>query len=146
MVKQNDALFYTCSLIECIGRETKQPRGDIVRLLGRDLDRIYSHADVFHCEMLLKVAYDFIDRLAIPSGLYDVVAMCRYKVPDCWEIGSVFERLIEDCYKEEDALKGVREVFGSWLAEKILHFNSDLYYQPREYLAACYKEGQIIAA
>ena len=145
-MKHVDALFYTCSLIACMGRETKLPRGEIVRLLGQNLKRIYSHADVFHCEPLIKVAYDFIDRLSIASGTYDVVAQCRYTVPDCWEIGSVFERLIEDCYEEGAAVKGIREVYSSWLAEKILYFNSDLSYQPREYLAACYREGQIIAA
>ena len=145
-MKHNDALFYTCSLVECIGRETKQPRGEVIRFLDHDLVRIYSHADVFHCEPLQKVAYDFIDRAAIPTGTYDVMANSRYAVPDCWDIGEVFERLIEDSYSETDVLTGIRDVFSSWIAGAILNFNSDLYYQPREYLAACYREGRIIAA
>ena len=38
----------------------------------------------------------------------------------------------------------IAEVFSSWMADKILDFNSDLYYQPREYLAECYKAGEIL--
>ena len=145
-MKRDDALFYTCSLIECIGREVKQPRGEIIRFLGEDLNRIYSHADVFHCEPLRKVAYDFIERKQIPMGCFDVAEKAKYAVPDCWDIGEVFERLIEDCYEKETVLTGIQEVYSSWLTDEILNFNSDLYYQPREYLAACYREGQILAA
>ena len=38
----------------------------------------------------------------------------------------------------------IAEVFSSWLAEHILNFNTDLYYQPREYIAECYRAGEII--
>ena len=96
--------------------------------------------------MLEKVADDFITRNGIPVGDYDVVARARYALPDCWDIGEVFQRLVEDCYGGERTLEGVRAVFRSWLCGAILNFNSDLYYQPREYLAACYREGRIIAA
>lgn len=145
-MKRNEALFYTCCLVEQIGRETLLERGRVTEALGRDLDRIYSHSDVFHCEPLKKVAWDFIERDRIPTGRYDAVAAARYSVPDIWEIGEVFARLIEDCYAAKDALLGIREVFSSWICPAILNFNSDLYYQPREYLAACYREGKIIAA
>uniref|UniRef100_UPI00388DAC8E hypothetical protein n=1 Tax=Methanobrevibacter sp. TaxID=66852 RepID=UPI00388DAC8E len=67
-----------------------------------------------------------------------------YNIPDYWEIGEVFERLIEDNYDEKDVFRGIKEVFSSWLAEKILNFNSYLYYQSRQYLAECYKAGEII--
>jgi len=33
-----------------------------------------------------------------------------------------------------------------WLADRILNFNSDLYYQSREYIALCYKEGEVLLA
>ena len=145
-MKQNDALFYTCCLVEQIGRAAKQPRGRVVAALGKDLNRIYTHADVFHCEPLEKVAWDFIERDHIPMGDYDVEASARYAVPDAWEIGEVFARLAEDCCPEADLPQGIREVFSSWLCPEILNFNSDLYYQPRDYLAACYREGRIIAA
>lgn len=50
-MKNNNALFYTCSLIEYIGRTTKQSRSAVVKYLGANtIKRIYKYADVFHCD------------------------------------------------------------------------------------------------
>lgn len=143
-MKNNDNLFYTCSLIEYIARRSKNCRDDIVKCLDADLKRIYSYADVFHCEPIEKVADDFMQRNAISDGNFDNLTGCKFIVPDYWDIGEVFSRLIEDCYEEKNVIQGIKEVYGSWLAERILNFNTDLYYQSREYLALCYKEGRII--
>lgn len=144
MQKNNNALFYTCSLIEFIARKTKNNRKDIVNILDEDIERIYNFQDVFHCEPIEKVADDFIERNNIPLGEFDNISKCKYSIPDYWDIGEVFERLIEDCYDENDVFIGIREVYSSWLSERILNFNSDLYYQPRDYLAECYKSGEIL--
>ena len=146
MDKNNNSLFYTCSLIEFISRQKKNNRKDIIEYLGEDLERIYNYEDVFHCEPIEKVANDFIIRNNISTGNFDNISKCKYNIPDYWEIGEVFERLIEDIYDEKDVFRGIREVYSSWLAEKILNFNSDLYYQSRQYLAECYKAGKIIIA
>lgn len=146
MEKNNNALFFTCSLIEYISRITNNRRSDIVNYLGSDLKRIYDYADVFHCESIEKVADDFIVRNNITNGEYDNISKCKYAVPDYWDIGEVFERLIEDSCKDEDVISGIVEVYNSWLAEKILNFNSDLYYQSREYIATCFKEGKLLLA
>ena len=59
--KNNNDLFYICSLIEYIGRKTKQPRKKVADYLGRKhIHRIYEHADVFHCEPIEKVAEELI--------------------------------------------------------------------------------------
>lgn len=144
MQKNNNSLFYTCSLIEFISRITKNKRIDVIDYLGNDLERIYNYQDVFHCEPIEKVADDFITRNNIPIGNYDNISKCKYSIPDYWDIGEVFERLIEDCFDEKDVFDGIREVYSSWLAEKIFNFNSDLYYQPRDYLAECYRKGKIL--
>ncbi len=146
MKKNNTALFYTCSLIEFIARQTKNERSHVVNLLGDNIERIYKYQDVFHSEPIEKVADDFIIRACIPDGQFDNVGLCRYSVPDYWDIGEVFSRLLEDCYSEEEIFKGIREVYNSWISKKILNFKSDLYYQSREYIAECYRSGYIIAA
>ena len=47
----NNKLFFTCSLIEFIGRKMKRTRKEITEALGKEaVDRIYEYADVFHCE------------------------------------------------------------------------------------------------
>ncbi|RAP45055.1 MAG: hypothetical protein BZ135_06915 [Methanosphaera sp. rholeuAM6] len=144
MNKNNNALFYTCSLIEFISRQTNNHRNTVINLLGNDLERIYNYSDIFHQEPIEKVADDFITRNNISTGQFDNVSECKYIVPGYWDIGEVFERLIEDCYDEENVFVGIREVYDSWLADKILNFNTDLYYQPRDYLRECYKEGKIV--
>ncbi len=145
-MKNNSDLFFLCSLIEYIARRTKNRRSDVVNRLGDDLSRIYEYADVFHCEPIEKVADDFMQKDAISEGNYDNLSKRKYIIPDYWDIGEVFARLIEDCYEEENIIKGIKEVYASWIAEKILNFNSDLYYQSREYLAVCYKEGKLLLA
>ena len=58
--KNNNNLFFTCSLIEYIGRMRKQCRCKIVDYLGRkNIKRIYNYADVFHCEPIEKSCYRF---------------------------------------------------------------------------------------
>ena len=90
-MKNNSALFYTCSLIEYIGREQKQKRDNVVKLLGREIiKRIYRYADVFHCEPIEKTADDFINMCSIPVGVYNNVERARYEVPDYWTIGEVY--------------------------------------------------------
>lgn len=144
MDKNNNSLFYTCSLVEFISRQTKNYPKDVINYLGEDLERIYNYEDVFHCEPIEKVADDFITRNHIQKGIFDNVSKCKYNVPSYWEIGEVFERLIEDNYEKDEVFNGIREVYSSWITTEILNFNSDLYYQPREYLSECYKRGEIV--
>lgn len=143
-----NSLFYVCSLIEFIGRQCKLRRGDVVQRLGKEtLSRIYRYADTFHCEPIAKVADDFIRIMQVPSGDFDNVATCKYEVPSYWDIGKVYARLIEDTVSEEqDPIEKLIEVYGSWVDAAISRYNSDLFYQPREYLAQSYKAGALLAA
>ena len=84
----------------------------------------------------------------IPQGSFDNVAACRYTVPDYWTIGEVYERLIEDTAQEDtDAaiVDKLMEVYTSWIDTAISNYNSDFYYQSRDYIAECYREGKICA-
>lgn len=143
--KNNNNLFFTCSLIEYIGRTVKQKRGDVVKVLGKNrIERIYSYADVFHCEPIEKVAWEFIEESNMETGNFDNVALCRYTIPDYWDIGEVYERLIEDSYSDQDIVKGIWEVYHSWISDAISDYNTDFYYQPRDYIAVCYDEGKVL--
>lgn len=143
--KNNSRLFYTCSLIEFIGRKKKRKRREVVDFLGiKALERIYDYSDVFHCEPIEKVAAEFIDEYKITDGSFDNVADCKYLVPDYWTMGEVYERLIEDCYTDRDVVSGIWEVYHSWIDESISDYNTDFYYQSRDYIAACYVKGNIL--
>lgn len=147
-MKNNSALFYACSLIEFIGRERKMKRSEVVRILGeKTIRQIYRYADVFHCEPIAKTADDFITNLNIPEGAFDNVASCRYEVPDYWTIGEVYERLIEDISGDDEAhiVDRLMEVYTSWISDAISNYNTDFYYQPRDYISECYQEGKVCA-
>ena len=145
-MKNNSDLFYTCSLIEFIGRQQKLKRSEVVQRLGiKIITRIYQYADVFHCEPIEKTADDFITRCNIPMGSFDNVADCRYSVPDYWTIGEVYERLIEDVSGEdmEHIMERLMDVYTSWMDDAISNYNTDFFYQSREYIHECYKEGKV---
>ena len=145
-MKNNSDLFYTCSLIEFIGRQQKLKRSEVVQRLGiKTITQIYQYADVFHCEPIEKTADDFITRCNIPMGSFDNVADCRYSVPDDWTLGEVYERLIEDVSGEdmEHIMERLMDVYTSWIDDAISNYNTDFYYQSREYIYECYKEGKV---
>ena len=147
-MKNDSALFYTCSLIEYIGRIRKQRRSEVVKYLGKSIvKRIYDYADVFHCEPIEKIADEFISRCNIPEDTFDNVEKCRYEVPDYWTIGEVYERLIEDISDDnkDSIIEHMMEVYSSWISDAISDYNTDFFYQSREYICECYKEGRICA-
>ncbi len=146
-MKNNNDLFYTCSLIEYIGRKTHNKRDEVVKALGKEtINHIYSYADVFHSDLIDKVADEFIERSELKTGDYDNVGKCKYNVSDYWDIGEVYSRLIEDCYKDgDDLIQILIDVYSSWISDAISNYNSDMFYQPRDYIYECYKEGKICA-
>ena len=147
-MKNNSDLFYTCSLIEYIGRKQKQRRETVVKLLGQEtIRRIYRYADVFHCEPIAKTADDFIHICNIPVGAYDNLEKAKYEIPDYWTIGEVYERLIEDVSEDntEAVVDTIMAVYSSWISDAISNYNTDFYYQSREYICQCYTEGEVCA-
>ena len=143
-MKNDSALMFTCSLIEFIGRRQKLPRSEVVRALGeKNITRIYKYADVLHCEPIARVADEYITMAGIGTGDYDNVKKCRYEVPDYWDIGEVYERLIEDV-SQENVIETLFEVYSSWISETISNYNSDFFYQPRDYIRECYLEDEVL--
>ncbi len=145
MSKNNSDLFFCCSLIEYIGRECKLKRIDVVNQLGVEtVTRIYQNAGILHCEPIEKTADVYINMCQIQRGDFDNVTSCEYEVPDYWTIGEVYERLIEDI-EGEDIIKTLFEVYGSFVSDSISGYNTDFFYQSREYIFECYKAGEILA-
>jgi hypothetical protein len=148
-MKNNNSLFYTCSLIEYIGRNLKQERSVVVTLLGKEfVARIYKDADVLHCEPIEKIADEVIEMKSLTNGVFDNVVSCRYEVPDYWTIGEVYERLIEDICGENESIDFIAEtlckVYNSWISKAISNYNTDFFYQSRQYIHECWKAGEII--
>ena len=63
--KQND-LFFVCSLIDYIARQTKNKRKVIVNALGKEeLEHLYDLADIYHSENMDKVTAELINKYHI---------------------------------------------------------------------------------
>lgn len=146
MARKNDSeLFFTCALIEQLGRSLHRKRGDIVTALGETGVRtIYDHADVLHCEPIAKVAEDAAIEFGLDDGSFDNVKSACYIVPDVWTAGKIYARLIEDVAGDSDVVKGLVEVYTSWIDERLSDYNSAFYYQSRDYLAECYRQGMVL--
>ena len=148
-MKNNSSLFYVCSLLEYIGRLCKIERSKLVNQLGKNnIKRLYKDADVLHCEPIEKIADEVISSYHIQSGAFDNVSRCRYEVPDYWAIGAVYERLIEDICAENDAIDVIVDtlmsVYSSWIDAAISNYNTDFFYQSREYIFESWKAGTVL--
>ena len=144
--KDND-LFYTCSLIDYIGRKTKNKRSHIVKLLGtKQIRKIYELADVYHCDNIERVSQDFIEEVGISDGAFDNVGDCKYAIPTYWDIGKVYKRLIKKVAQEEeiDVVSALQKVYDSFISEKIDDYNSSLYYENPSYIYACFLENKVL--
>lgn len=143
--RNNSSLFFTCSLIEQIGRMLHAKRGDIAAALGeKGVRAIYDYADVLHCDPIEKAADDTITEFSLQEDVYDNIASARYTVPDVWTIGKVYARLIEDVSDDHNIVETLLAVYTSWIDEKISDYNSSFYYEPRDYIAECYRQGTVL--
>jgi hypothetical protein len=128
-----------------MAREKKLHRSEACNRLGeKTIARIYRYADVFHCEPIAAVADEFEGEYLQETGKYDNVAECKYTAPDYWTIGKVFSRLIEDVMGDKPVLETLQDVYRSWISDAISNYNSDFFYQPREYLKECYLAGEVL--
>ena len=145
--KEDNDLFYTCSLIEYIARKTRNTRATVVNQLGKTrLEKIYDLADVYHCDNMERVGMDFIEAAHIKEGTFDNVADCRYAIPSHWDMGKVYKRLIMRVAEEEEktVIDALIEIYNSFLSEKIDDYNSSVYYENPAYIFECYKEQKMI--
>lgn len=98
---------------------------------------------MLHCEPIEKTADEYINMCNIEIGTFDNVAKCKYEVPDYWTIGEVYERLIEDVM-QDNVIDTLFQVYLSWISDSISNYNSDFFYQPRDYIRECYLAGTVI--
>jgi hypothetical protein len=144
---EKNNLFYVCSLIEFIGRKTKNRRKTIVKILGKnELGRQLELADVNHCLSFEQVSDEIIEYFNIKDGDFDSVGLCKYNVPSFQAIGKEYQRLIVDVSSQQDNIVDVLyAVFQSFISDEISDFNSSVYYSTPEYLKYSYLEGKLLA-
>lgn len=143
--KRSDDLFYVCTLIEYIARETHNRRKDIISYFDKNaLSRQLRLAEVNHCLSFEQVAGELIEEYNIFNGNFDTVAECKYTVPSITSIGRVYQMLIL-AVCEDDVEQTIIDVFSSFISDEISDFNSNIYYSNPDYLRCSYLEGMMLA-
>jgi hypothetical protein len=139
-------IFFVCSIIEYLGRKTKNRRGNIVKLLGKmEIERQLELAEVNHCLSMEQVADELVDELHILKGSYDSVGKCFYTVPSVFGIAKNYQRLIiNDINAGKTISDAFYDVFQSFISDDISDFNSSVYYSSPEYLKVSYEEGRLL--
>ncbi|KAA6345326.1 hypothetical protein EZS27_007102 [termite gut metagenome] len=144
--KEYNDLFFVCSLIEYIGRKTKNHRNIVVNAIGKEkLQHLYDLADIYHSENIDKIADEIITTYSIENGTFDNVTDGQYLIPSHWDIGKVYKRLIVDVCEEQgrEPIDTLIEVYNSWISRKIEDFHSSLYYENPGYLYESYRKGEV---
>ena len=106
--KKKDNLFYVCSLIEHIGRVTKNRRGTIVDALGESgVRKMMKDAEVNHCLSFDQVGEEVSKLYGITDGDFNPSEGSPYSIPSVQDIGRLYSIIVEDCAEEgrEDAEK-----------------------------------------
>lgn len=145
--KEKNDLFYVCSLIEFIGRKTKNRRADIVDIIGKkEISRQFDLAELNHCLSFDEVADEIIEYYQITIGDFDSISNCKYSIPSVQSIGKVYSRLISNTMLESDnIIDSIVKVFKSFISDEISDFNSSVYYSNPDYLKYSYLEGKLLA-
>lgn len=72
--KQENDVFYVCSLIEYIARKTKNHRQDVIACFSKaDIERQLRLAEANHCLSFEQVSDELIEDFQIAEGTFDTV-------------------------------------------------------------------------
>lgn len=110
--KQENDVFYVCSLIEYIARKTKNHRQDVIACFSKaDIERQLRLAEVNHCLSFEQVSDELIEDFQIAEGTFDTVSECRYTVPSTTSIGMLYQGLVLSTMKNDDTAQGILDIF-----------------------------------
>ena len=144
--KRKDDIFYVCTLIEYIARETRNHRKDIIAYFDKDdLSRQLRLAEVNQSLSFEQVSDELIEEYNISNGNFDTVAECKYTVPSITSIGRVYQMLVLAVCKDDNVEQAMIDVFSSFISDEISDFNSNVYYSNPDYLRCSYLNGMMLA-
>lgn len=143
--KKQDDLFYVCSLIEFIGRKTKNRRGVVVEALGdAGVKKQLHDAAVNHCLSFEQVSDEVIEGYHIFEGTYDTISECKYKIPSVMAIGKLYTRILLACAESDKEEEELVNIFKSFISDEISDFKTGVYFENISYLQASYKAGCLL--
>jgi hypothetical protein len=103
----------------------------------------YDYADAYHCENPDKIIGELADELGLPEPPLFSLLPNEKKNPPFSKIAKSSARVINDVYSD-DYIQGVYNYYTSFLPPILADSDNNLYWSSKEYLVACYKEGEIL--
>lgn len=64
--------------------------------------------------------------------------------PMCGRWERSMQGLIEDVSDEDNIVETILQVFTSWIDSLLSDYNAAFYYQPRDYIAECYRQKTVL--
>ena len=140
-----DDLFYVCSMIEFVARETHNKVKDVVgKMTDEDLVHQLRTAGVNHCLSFEQVCDEVVEVYKIKEGKFDTISECQYDVPSFLDIGKLYSIMIEDCAKEGEEVHELIKIFTSFISDEISDFNSNVFYSNPDYIKCSYEAGELL--
>ena len=123
-----DDLFYVCSMIEFVARETHNKVKDVVgKMTDEDLVHQLRTAGVNHCLS------------------FDNITTCKYSVPTVTSIGRVYQTLILNVMGlYANVVEAIKTVYNSFISDEISDFNSNVFYSNPDYIKCSYEAGELL--
>ena len=127
-----DDLFYVCSMIEFVARETHNKVKDVVgKMTDEDLVHQLRTAGVNHCLSFEQVC--------------DNITTCKYSVPTVTSIGRVYQTLILNVMGlYANVVEAIKTVYNSFISDEISDFNSNVFYSNPDYIKCSYEAGELL--
>ncbi|MDF2612351.1 MAG: hypothetical protein K0S71_137 [Clostridia bacterium] len=144
--KKTNDLFFVCSLIDYIARNTKNRRSYVVKKLGKErIEKIYDLADIYHSYNIEQVAEEFSEESKILEGTFDNIKQCNYAIPTHWDIGKVYKRLIIGvaATKKIEVIEALFEVYNSFICDLIDDYNGSFYFENPQFILETYLAGKV---
>ena len=141
-----DDLFYVCSMIEYVARQTHNKTKDVVlKLSDKALAHQLKAAKVNHCLSFEQVCDEWIKEYQIAEGTFDNITVCRYEIPTVLSIGRVYQTLISNVAELfQDIIEAIKKVYCSFISDEISNFNSSVYYSSPDYLRCSFEAGKLL--
>ena len=127
-MKNEDDLFFVCTMIECVARTThNKPKDIVAKISDSELIHELKVASVNHCLSFEQICDEWIEKFHIQNGKFENISECKYNVPTETSIGRVYQTLISNvCESDEELISTIRRVYNSFISDEISNFNSNL--------------------
>lgn len=146
-MKNEDDLFFVCTIIECVARTThNKPKDIVAKISDSELKHELKVASVNHCLSFEQICDEWVEKFHIQNGKFENISECKYNVPTETSIGRVYQTLISSvCESDEELISTIRRVYNSFISDEISNFNSNVYYSNPDYIRCSYEAGELLA-